>query len=161
MLRSSNIFLVTFLLVLCACDDVRFHCHHTLGGEWSYSDTLLFACYGAGRGDKELSANVELRCNSDYPYRELWIALENVSQEYSENLADTFSLPIYSMQGVPNGATAGLLRQLSIPVGNLDVPSNDTLLLRIYPIMNDDVLPGIYNVGIKLVGCGRHQYEEN
>ena len=65
------------------------------------------------------------------------------------------------MQGVPNGATAGLLRQLSIPVGNLDVPSNDTLLLRIYPIMNDDVLPGIYNVGIKLVGCGRHQYEEN
>ncbi len=160
-LRPSSIFILAMFL-LCACNDVRFHAYQSLRGEWLRSDTLQFAYCNASPSANDISAQVELRCDAEYIYRDLWVAVEMLSANSSCFFTDTLQIPIYDSEGVPQGSTVGVLRQLNASIDSIiSLQPDDTLRVRIYHIMDDTLLRGIYDVGVKFAGCGRRQYAEN
>lgn len=160
--RKANKVLFFFLLSFMnfACDGKLYHSFITLGGEWAKSDTLDFVCNVQGNV-KQYDANIELRCDSYFPYHDLWLRVVALSSSGESFYCDTVKCPVYGSDGSRNGSTIGQLWQLGVSIDAIPAYSGDSLLIRVNHLMNDSVLTGIYDVGIRLSYSGRHPHAEN
>lgn len=159
-IRSLSLIVLT-TLSLSSCND-KFHEFRSTNGEWSHSDTLQF-CYPDASDCKEshYEARIEIRCTADYKYKDLWLRIEANSPQYSVPYTDTLHCNIFDDSGRHKGATAGTMYQLDFPIAPVPAACNDTIEISIIHIMNDKVLKGISDVGIKLSRPYRHLFSEN
>ncbi len=155
-LRPSNL-LLALMLLFAACDDVRLHTFHVLQGEWQATDTLEYV-YANASGDTLHEVEVQLRCSSAYPVRELWLRVECHSGNVHS--VDTLCCEIYDSLGRQQGSGAGILRQTTHKLGLRELQPSDTTRIKIAHLMNG-AIEGVCDVGIRVCGRGRHQSSGN
>lgn len=141
-------------LLVSSCDAVVYHKFETVGDGWRRNDTLMYRIATSPHLSGACDAEVELRCTSEYPYKDLWLYVE-LSTDSSVIECDTLQCFIYDDNGVINGSTAGLLYQMSFSIPVSPVVSEDTLNMRVVHVMADEPLYGVKDVGIKLLRSGR------
>ena len=154
-------FLLLTTLMLCACNDV-YHNFCSTKGEWKRNDTLRFEFFAPNDSkEKYYDARVEIRCTAEYPYKDLWMRIEADSKGYSSPYVDTLHCDIFDEAGRHNGATAGTLYQLSFPISSIPAAYGDTLDISIIHIMDDEILKGVRDVGIRLSHPCQRQSSRN
>lgn len=158
--RSLSALFLSILLFMCSSCNDDFHEFRSIVGEWSKRDTLSFSHHNRLGHDCTYNATLELRCTQEYPYKDLWLYTEFISVNGGYDI-DTVHCDIFADDGSPKGATAGMLRQISIPFKQVVLSSGDSLIMRVVHIMDDERLPGVSDVGLRLSHCGRHQFSEN
>ena len=149
-LKPSNLLLV-LLLLFAACDDVRLHTFHELQREWQAEDTLEYIYFNLS-SDAPHELEVQLRCSSSYPVRELWLRVECASA--GRLSVDTLCCEIYDSLGRQQGASVGLLRQTSHDAGQHFMQPDDTTRIKVTHLMGGAV-KGVADVGVKVCGRGR------
>lgn len=93
--------------------------------------------------------SVEARLGRDYPYKDLWLAVE--TRMNGEILADdTVCLMVVNDKGEMPGTGRNLL-EYAKGIRTLEASPMDTLDFCIRHIMSGKTIPGVHDVGIKLV----------
>lgn len=158
-LLSNSLLLCVALLAFAACDN-RFHRYNSVGGAWSRNDTVRFVCSPAS-GSAPLAAYAGVRCMPNYPYKQLLLRIEVETSPTSCAMVDTVLCDIYDDNGHWNGSTAGLLHQMEFYISTYDFSVYDTVTVRMTHAMDDEILQGISDVGLRLSDCDRRQYAGN
>lgn len=127
-------------------------------GEWHRDSLLLFSTDSLFQPEgPSLGISLEITSNNQYPYRDLWMLVE---QNISDTLfqADTLQLLLADEKGKFLGSSAGGLHQLTVPYIRVmvDEPIRP-YQVRIRHLMADDPLQGIEKVGVKVVAAAEHQ----
>lgn len=154
----SKLGVIAAILLLASCDNL-FHQYCAVGGCWVSSDTLTFT-YSAREGEERLLCNfdIEVRSNSDYRYKELFLRVERLSKLQRDTVVDTLLCELFDDKGYRKGSAAGILQQTGFTVDTLEVLPDDTLTIKISHLMDDECLQGVSDVGVRLSRCGRHQF---
>lgn len=169
--RVSKPLLSLFTLSLASCSGTLFHEYRAIDDTcWSRSDTLMFIydrSHESGVAGYELT--FEARVDASYAYKNIVAGVqvngklkaENGKQEM-EIFADTLVCEVYDGNGNPNGATAGILYQVSSEPIYIDAIEGDTLFMRVSHIMDNDELGGVYDVGLRICSSsGRGQRQSS
>ncbi|MBR3615707.1 MAG: hypothetical protein IKL56_03675 [Bacteroidaceae bacterium] len=170
LLRASKLLLSLFALSLASCSGTLFHEYRALDDTcWSRSDTLMFIydrSHESGVAGYELT--FEARVDASYAYKNIVASVQVNGKLKAENgklkteiFADTLVCEVYDGNGNPNGATAGILYQVSSEPIYIDAIEGDTLFMRVSHIMDNDELGGVYDVGLRICsssGRGQRQF---
>ncbi|MBQ7361445.1 MAG: gliding motility lipoprotein GldH [Bacteroidaceae bacterium] len=156
--KLNSLLPIAALLLLTACEDVRFHVFCDVPSEWAATDTLEFSFVNVPNEQHSLMLDVQLRTTSSYPSRELWLAVQRSGA--CGVVTDTLRCEIFDSLGRQNGTGAGLYHQTSFAVGTMDVAPHDTVSIKVMHLM-DEIVCGVADVGVKVCGRGRHQSSEN
>lgn len=164
LLKGSRPFVLFMLLLLTACGGRVYHEYRPISNcEWSCNDTLLFEYggYFAGNEAAGVLLTVEARTDASYPYKNLAVRAECIDASNGESVSvDTLCCVVYGDNGRREGASAGLLYQVSSAPVFVDGVCGDSLLIKIAHIMDSSLLQGVSDVGVRLETSsvrGRHQ----
>ena len=160
--RLMPVQLAWLLLLLptlsCNSDKTSYQYRQIEGGEWHRDSLLLFATDSLFQPEGPLlEISFEITSNNRYPYRDLWMLVE---QNISDTLfrADTLQLLLADEKGKFLGSSAGGLHQLTLPYTRVRVDEPiRPFQIRIRHLMADDPLPGIEKAGVKVVAAAEHQ----
>lgn len=155
MRTKSNIFsifagLLFALLGSCSGGEVYSRFHHIENGKW-YRDSLLVFTIDSLIPTSEYEVTIELTTNRSYPYRDLWLQID---QDLTDSLVrtDTLRCLLADEHGKWLGSGAGGLNQLSLSYRSF-IPRDSVYnyQLTIRQAMDNELLRGVEKVGIKLV----------
>lgn len=140
---------MAFLLTACN-DRVKYNHYVSIPEEgWGKRDTLVF---GIDTIDQEgrYTAFLCMRTNAQYPYRYLTLnaKVRNVTQNEVENY--TVSTEIKQEEGVSTG-TGITYFSYEIPLATKDLHKGDSLSVAVCHHMRREYMPGITDVGVKLL----------
>ena len=159
--KLNNILLFMVALAFTACGNYE-HKYLSVGGEWRRGQVLSFeGDFSSLDGPNSLDLYVGVRYGAAYPYKNLWLQVETLVGGDSIISCDTVRCDIYSDNGRRNGSTAGSLYQAEFFVAPVNIPWRSTHTVRLQHIMQDSLLQGIYDVGIRLASPCLHQCAEN
>ncbi|MEA4919125.1 gliding motility lipoprotein GldH [Proteiniphilum sp.] len=159
MRTKSNIFLFIGLLFAiltsCAGGETYSRFYHIENGKWYRDSLLFFSLDSLTAFGIRYDVTVELATNRSYPYRDLWLLID---QNLTDSLVctDTIRCLLADTHGKWLGSSAGGLNQLSLPYRTFitrDSVTNYRLTIR--QGMKDELLRGVEKVGIKMVEHNR------
>lgn len=116
---------------------------------WERSDTLVFAVPGlkaSGRYRQEIG----LRINSAYPFTALSLLVERTVEPGHRVSKDTLNCRLYDGKGNALGAGVGYF-QYDFILSDDDLRQGDSLNVRVHHIMMREILPGISDIGLRLI----------
>ena len=154
--RISRYILLLCLLLICSCDRTLYHSFYSVDDEWLPCDTIRFFVSEPIYSWHECRADVELRCNTQYPYKDLWLHVEARLSNDSIISSDTLCCELFDEYGKQIGTTAGLLYQTEFTFAYLELEGVDTLCINVSHLMNNAVV-GVKDVGLRLSACDLHQ----
>ena len=147
-------------VLLMGCSGDYMHSYQSVGGAWSKCDTLSFpANWYRSVGGQQLDIYLGVRYTTAYPYKNLCVQLEAVSANDSLLSCDTICCDIYDDAGYRNGTTAGVLYQADFFVSTVSL--QDSCYFRLQHMMQDSLLSGVYDIGIRVVSPYRRRYAGN
>lgn len=116
---------------------------------WEKDDTLAFNVKPIAKGGiyKE---EVGLRINSTYPFTGLCLIVEQTVFPDNVTRCDTLNCRLTGADGKVKGRGVGSY-QYSFHLTNVTLTKDDSLHIRIRHHMRREILPGISDVGIRLV----------
>ncbi|MFA7491894.1 MAG: gliding motility lipoprotein GldH [Proteiniphilum sp.] len=161
MRTKSNIFLIFVglsfaVIVSCSGREDYSRFYHIKSGKWHRDSVLIFTIdsllpsFGVG-----YDVTVELTTNRSYPYRDLWLLIDQNLTD-SQVRTDTLRCLLADEYGRWLGGGAGGLNQLSLPYRSFipwDSVSNYRLVIR--HGMEEELLRGVEKVGVKMIGMKR------
>lgn len=154
--KLNSLLLLLATMLLLSCGGYNRHSYQSVGGEWAKGCPLAFVQDSAlCRGSDSLALYVGVRYSAAYEYKNLCLQVTGYAGGDSVVLRDTVCCDIYDDAGRRNGSTAGSLYQAEYYVA--PVARQNAYTIRLQHIMQDSLLKGVYDVGIKLVSRGRHQ----
>lgn len=157
--RLNRCLLLVVALVLLSCGGYSLHNYQSVGGSWARGHSLAFVQdLSSQAGADSLNLFVGVRYSASYEYKNLWLQVDTYAGDDSLMLRDTLCCAIYDDKGRRNGSTAGTLYQAEFYVA--PVPHNCIHTIRLQHIMQDTLLRGVYDVGVKLAPRGLHQCAE-
>lgn len=144
--------LAVFSLSSCQEKECVYHDYrHVNEKGWSAGDTLIFDIPVT---DTLSAYQVELdvRNTTSYKYKEIYIMVEmSYGDEPQKAISsDLICYPLTDPEGIWSGIGWGTILQNSIPFRSVHFAHPGNLRYRIYHKMNDPVLIGIRDVGIKI-----------
>lgn len=139
-LLSLGLFLFVLLV---SCQESTYHYSyqpvHPTG--WKKTDTLLFQLDSPLVNKQASLCQIGIRHKDTYKYRDLWLTVNQ----------DTVHLYLADSTGNWLGNGIGELRQIMLPISFN--PQGDSIKeIRITHIMQDNPLPGIHDIGIRIDG---------
>jgi gliding motility-associated lipoprotein GldH len=147
--KASSILVMLFLI--CACDGTLFHSFSSLDGVWERDSAVVFA-YGNPYHSSDVCAlQVEMRTDASYCYKNLVVRADIFNRSDSLLSSDTLAVPVYGNEGHRIGATAGMLYQQKSDARLQSISFRDSVTIRLYHLMPDTALKGVYDVGVRLV----------
>lgn len=146
-MRRKKILLTTLALALTACQhDTLLHKYRNIAdGQWMRSDTVAFTLPVVPvSGMYDLS--VGLRYHKLFPYRDLYVIVEQLLSDPEINIKDTVCLQLPLPE---TSSEIGInILQYEKRIVKLHLQKDQTGKIRISHIMHNDPLPQIYDVGI-------------
>lgn len=124
--------------------------------EWKKEDTLFFKLHAKAH-DVCCRLEIELRATSDYPYKNLWLDVNDNTADSLVFLSSSLNCMLYDDKGKQEGSTAGALYQSSFFMKEIVLQANTSPIIKISQGMSDVSIKGISDVGVKLVSCVQHQ----
>ena len=140
------ILFITFF-ISCGNRNTIFHEYIAIDNEkWYYVDSLHFEVDSV-----EVSGNLatilEFRTSAKYPYRNISIAMEQSLRNGNRHIKKIVSYEIIDSKGRKNGEGITYITH-QIPFCTMNVNTGDTIDVHIKHNMQDNMLPGITDVGV-------------
>ncbi len=155
--KASSVLLLATVL-LAGCGGNYMHSYQSVGGAWDKELSLSFESNGLLNGaPASLGLYVGVRYSTAYPYKNLCLQVETFTGSDSLLSCDTVCCNIYDDKGNRSGTTAGTLYQAEFYAA--EVPVSDSCKFRLRHIMQDSLLQGVYDVGVRIASPCRHQCE--
>ena len=154
-LHRNNIWLLflTVVLLATACDKKTvYHSYHAIPTEgWKKSDTLFFDI-PVKDSLTQFNLAAEIRNKSNYVYRNLYLVISHNLEDSTVWKTDTLLLILADKEGKWNGTGWGSLFQSELPIGTIAIQHPGNYTLKIIHGMQDEILKGINDIGIKIDG---------
>lgn len=144
-------FLLLAVVMLASCDTTVYHRFAPVMGEsWAAGDTLSFLYEGSGRVPGNAAVEVQFRYAAGYKYKNLCVRVETLSAAGEQLSADTLCCVMYDDDGRRLGSTAGAVYQNRSTAVAVPASCADTLLFKVSHVMDEEVLAGIFDVGLRI-----------
>ncbi|MGL4992792.1 MAG: gliding motility lipoprotein GldH [Bacteroidales bacterium] len=122
---------------------------HFSNSIWAYDDTLNFKLDSISKGTL-CEVSLELRVGRGYPYRHLWVEIEQLLSDSTISKGN-ICLNIYDSDGRFLADGFGDLYQIgAIVLPKLELPDSTAYTFKVRHIMSDLYLPDIKDVGIRV-----------
>lgn len=161
-----NLLQLLAVCALCACDkQAVYHNFHSLPSEgWSKQDTVVFDV-AVPDSQTNYRLDIEIRNTNRYPYQDIGLGLCYCGPGISQTTTDSLQHYILAdRQGHWKGEGWGGLYQTRFPAGTIRIDSAGTYRLKLIHTLPNETLPGINDIGIRLVrqagGSYPHQSAE-
>ncbi len=155
---QNSLLLVAALALLLSCSGYSLHNYQSVGGEWHKGCSLAFVQDSSAIDSADLY--VGLRYDASYKYRNICLQVELFAAGDSLVFCDTLCCDIFDETGRRNGSTAGALYQAEFYAFPIELQRCASHTIRLQHIMQDSLLQGVYDLGVKLVPHGRHRCAE-
>ena len=145
----TGLFLATILLAACHEPTVYFHFEHTPENGWEKSDVLDFGISPMtqeGAYQEELA----LRISAGYPFMRLNLIVDQTIVPSGEVSRDTVDCKLTDELGNITGKGIGQY-QYFFPIKPLHLQKGDSIHISIRHNMRREILPGITDVGIRVM----------
>ncbi len=147
---ASPYILYTLLIILfisCGNRNTLFHEYVAINNEeWYYDDSLHFEIDSVVTGGN-LTTILEFRANAKYPYRNISIVMEQSLRNGNKHTQKTIAYEIIDSKGRKNGEGITYITH-QVPFCTMNVNTGDTIDINIKHNMQDNMLPGITDVGV-------------
>jgi len=142
---------VALLLVGCNRKTVYSSYLHTPIDSWGWesTDTMFFSIPSVTEGGL-YSEEVGLRCNSSYPFKELYLIVMQESFPHYTYRCDTVRFAITDENGVFLGKGISYF-QYTAEIGEISLQKGDSLQVSIRHCMRRENLKGLADVGFSLI----------
>lgn len=154
----AAVLILSVAAVVAACNrkTVFAQYRHTPVSGWERNDTLdyLFKPTAAmraanGQSVTEYEQTIGLRINGTYPFKSLYLVVEQTVLPSGVVHTDTLVCHLVSDRGTFNGKGVGYYQYL-FHLNNIRLAADDSLLIHIRHDMKREILPGIADVGVKI-----------
>lgn len=143
--------LLSAVVLLASCDSTVYHRFAPVESNgWHAGDTLSFLYGGNGAVDAGVAVAVQLRYAAGYKYKNMYARVETLKADSTLLSVDTLCCAMYDDDGRRMGSTAGAMYQNGSEKLLLPASCADTLLFKVSHMMDDEILCGIFDVGIEL-----------
>ena len=145
-----TLYCVCIVMGFTSCDTNTpyYHYAHTPIDGWEKNDTLRYDVQSLKKGG-EHQITVALRLNGAYPFRKLYLIMEQDIYPRLQYKTDTICFDVTSKEGRFTGNGISYY-QYTVPVCREHFMENDSIHITIRHAMKRDILPGISDIGIKL-----------
>ena len=133
--------------ISCDTNTPYYHYAHTPIDGWEKNDTLRYDVQPLKKGG-EHQITVALRLNGAYPFRKLYLIMEQDIYPRLQYKTDTICFDVTSKEGRFTGNGISYY-QYTVPVCREHFIENDSIHITIRHAMKRDILPGISDIGIK------------
>lgn len=150
-ITMSKLLGVLWLLVmLCSCDGRTLYSHYesTDINGWERGDTLSFEDIVV-KATGDYKEEIGLRINDSYPFRNLFLVVEQRVRPMHAVHIDTLSCRLIDKDGRVRGRGLSYY-QYNFHLTTLHLNAGDTVDIRVRHHMKREILPGIANVGMRL-----------
>jgi len=135
------------LFISCVNSNTLFHEYTAIHNEeWYYDDSLHFEIDSVVTGGN-LTTILEFRTSAKYPYRNISIVMEQSLRNGNKHTQKTIAYEIIDSKGRKNGEGITYMTH-QIPFCTMNVNTGDTIDINIKHNMQDNMLPGITDVGV-------------
>ena len=147
--------LALFCALLTACDQkaVYYHYEQTPLTGWDKNDTLSFVIGPLSVSGRYME-EVGLRISGEYPFTGLNLIVEQRNKSKQLLRVDTLVCNLINEQGNAKGRGVSQFQYL-FPLFTMDLQEGDELFVTVRHDMKRDILPGISDVGLRLVRSAR------
>lgn len=138
------------ILLLPSCTDgvVYDEYKHTSISGWEKNDTLSFITSKMQHGG-EYEMDLGLRVNSEYPFTDIRLIVEQTVYPSNKLHADTLDCVLTDKRGNFTGQGVSYF-QYTFPVSKLSLLRGDSVHIVVRHDMKREILPGISDIGIKV-----------
>ena len=145
-----TLYCVCIVMGFTSCDTNTpyYHYAHTPIDGWEKNDTLRYDVQPLKKGG-EHQITVALRLNGAYPFRKLYLIMEQDVFPRLQCKTDTICFDVTSKEGRFTGNGISYY-QYTVPVCRQHFMENDSIHITIRHAMKRDILPGISDIGVKL-----------
>ena len=136
-------------MAACTEHTVYYHYEHTPVAGWEKNDTLTFQTQPLTAAGL-YAENVGIRISGDYPFMSLNLIIDQTILPSQEMRSDTLTCNLIDEQG--NAIGSGVSHyQYQFPLTTLRLAEGDHLRIAIRHDMKREILPGISDIGIRLI----------
>ena len=147
--NKYTLFIIIALTLLISCRSQRTLLHEFAaidGEEWNIIDSLHFEIDSVTTGGN-CETTLEFRTNANYPYRNISILMTQSLRNKNKDITKTLAYDIVDESGKNNGEGITYLTH-RIPFCTMEIQEGDTVDIFIRHNMQDNILPGIADVGV-------------
>ncbi len=154
--KALILFLSAFSLILASCNSNVVYTGSVAIEEnkWQLMDIQTF---NANISDTVNSNNLyfTIRTGSDYPFRNIFLFVSVTSPD-GNKLTDTLRYNLADEKGKWYGKGFGDIHELKLPYkSNVFFPGNGEYVFKIQHGMRTEVLPGVYDIGLRIEKISR------
>ena len=146
-----TLYCVCIIMGITSCDTNTpyYHYAHTPIDGWEKNDPLHYEVEPLKKGG-QYETIVGLRLNGAYPFRKLYLIMEQEIYPSLHRRTDTICFNVTSKDGrfIGNGIS---YFQYTLPVSKDYYSEEDSIHITIRHAMKRDILPGISDIGIRLL----------
>lgn len=144
------LYCVCIVMGLSSCDTHTpyYHYAHTPIDGWEKNDTLKYDVAPLKLGG-EYQTTVGLRLNGAYPFRKLYLIMEQEIHPGLRHRTDTICFDVTSKEGRFTGNGISYF-QYTTSLDREYLQEKDSLHITIRHAMKRDILPGISDIGVRL-----------
>ena len=145
-----TLYCVCIVMGFTSCDTNTpyYHYAHTPIDGWEKNDTLRYEVQPLKKGG-EHQITVALRLNGAYPFRKLYLIMQQDIFPRLQSKTDTICFDVTSKEGRFTGNGISYY-QYTVPVCREHYMDKDSIHITIRHAMKRDILPGISDIGVKL-----------
>ena len=147
--NKYTLFIIIALTLLISCRSQRTLLHEFAaidGEEWNIIDSLHFEIDSVTTSGN-CETTLEFRTNANYPYRNISISMTQSLRNKNKDITKTLAYDIVDESGKNNGEGITYLTH-RIPFCTMNIQEGDTVDIFIRHNMQDNILPGIADVGV-------------
>ena len=149
-LRNSILFLFICWITTACNENTLYHSYQSIPREgWNRNDTLVFNVPIAD-SLTVLHLSAEVRNESNYPYRNLYLTVSQNLEDSTTWKTDTLLFVLANKDSKWIGTGWGSLFQSDLPVRDIATRHSGNYKIRVTHGMKDDTLKGISDIGIKI-----------
>lgn len=139
-------------LVSCSNREVYFRYHQIEKGMWFSDSVLSFTMDSVSFNPAQLhDLTIEITTADIYPFKDIWLKVEH-NLDDSICRIDTLHSRLADDYGKWLGSGTAGLHQFSLPYkSTVALDTSRVYVLQISQVMNDNPLPGVERVGLKVV----------
>ena len=141
--------LSTIVMAMVSCRSQKTLLHEFAaidGEEWNIKDSLHFEIDSVTSGGN-CETTLEFRTNANYPYRNISIVMTQSLRREDKRITKTIAYDIVDEDGKNNGEGITYFTH-RIPFCTMNIQEGDTADIFIRHNMQDNILPGIADVGV-------------
>ena len=138
---------IVMAMVSCRSQKTLLHEFAAIDGEeWNIKDSLHFEIDSVTSGGN-CETTLEFRTNANYPYRNISIVMTQSLRREDKRITKTIAYDIVDKDGKNNGEGITYFTH-RIPFCTMNIQEGDTADIFIRHNMQDNILPGIADVGV-------------